>query len=289
MVATKTTAKKRGIEETKSSRSRSKVNDSSDRRSVKKESYGYSDYPLGMRFLVFLCAFNALLFILLAFTRPYIMYFGLNLEGYAATLALLVSALCYVAVFFSILKRKRWAVPFVISWYAVNLVSSVVSLIFIDRTIIGILSGFFIFSLVITGILNLLVMWYVYHKRAFFEGDSFEKDHFKKSHFTKSDKVFMFIVITFVVFCAVCGGAVMFNTFSRLSHSVVTYGARLTEISDIDQGISYCRTADDPDLCLLSFSVISQNSQKGSDLVKVCGTVRSSFLRYTCFEGINVR
>ena len=302
MVASKTTAKKRGIEETKSSKSKNgqgkespnrKRQDSDSGKTKRprhdRPDYNFTDYPLGLKFLIFFCASSALLFILLAITYPYIMYFGLNIEGWPAVAALLVSALAYLAVFYGIVSRKRWAVAFTISWYVLNMVSSIVSMFFIDKTMLGLLYDFFMMGLIVTSIVNVLVAWYVFHKREFFFDDALEKDHFQKKHFTTVDKVFIFIVSIFVLSCLVIGGVVAFNTFSKLSGSIATYGPRLSEFRMIEDAVMYCSGVDDPDLCLLSFSVMSQKEQKGTELVKVCEGIKSPFLRYTCFDGLNVR
>lgn len=266
-----------------------KLHEEIERFTFRKREYSFRDYPLGLKFLTFFAASNALLFIFLAIGFPYILYFGLNLEGTGAVLLLLFSALMYVLVFSGIFFRKGWAVALSVFWYAINTLSSVVSLFFIDRTIMGVLYDFFVYGLILSSILNILVAWYIFHKRKFFLENSFEKEHFHRAHVSVVDKVFMLAVALFVVFSAVFGAVIGFNTLSKLSHSVTSYGAKLMEFNIAEDGIAYCNSSEDMDICLLTFSVLSQKNIQDNDLVVVCKDIKSPFLRYTCFEGLSVK
>jgi len=242
----------------------------------------FLSYPFGIKLLVLFCLSNALLFFILALKFPYLMYFGFNLEGNSARYLLIFFSLVNILVSSGLFLRKKWSVFASMSWYGLGLISSFVSLFFIDKTIIGMLYDLIIFGLIIVTIMNLMIMWYIFHHRNFFYG----KD---KNIFSTEDKIFVFFTVFFIISVILLGIIISFNVLSKLSFEVSRQSSVLIEYVVVEDAIQYCFNSEEKDICLLTLSILSENNFPSQDIVRVCDSIISPVLKYTCYDGMDVR
>lgn len=279
------------VEKTKSKRktkaSSSKSSDSKRKNSRKsnvkrsRENGFFSEFPIGIKFLIFFSIANAFLFIILALKFPYLVYFGFNLEGIGARLILMFSALMYFLIIVGFVLKKKWSVFLSVFWYFINIVSSFFSLIFIDKSMFGLLYDFVFYGLVFSTVLNIFVIWYIFAKREFFF------DSRMKSSFI--DKLFVNILSGFLIVSFLLSVVLFFSLISKSSVMVSEYGSDMLSFSSVDEAFNYCVGVSDTDLCILVFSVLRQDKIAPTDLVAACEKIKSPFYRYTCFEGLSVR
>lgn len=247
--------------------------------------YTLKQFPIGIKFLIIFSALNAILFIYLAIKFPYLMYFGTNLEGISASILSFITATIYLTIIYGMFKRKAWTVLISISWYVFNIFSSLISLLFLNKTIMGIMYDFFIYGFAISAIINMILIWYMFKKRYFFQITY----PYGNEKTTYHDKLFIGIISIFSGITIIIGIILMSILISKLSTSLTSNGTKLIEFKTVQEGINYCSSIDEKDLCFLSFSVLLQGKIKDSYLVEVCEHINSTFLKYTCYEGLSVK
>ncbi|MBN2880619.1 hypothetical protein JXM83_01075 [Candidatus Woesearchaeota archaeon] len=252
------------------------------RKSQKSSLDSLFEFPLGIRFLVIFSLISSLLFLILAIKFPYLVYFGFNIEGSLARIILSVSMIMYLVLLFGLIFVKRWVFYLSIFWYVLSLVGSFCSLFFLDMSMFGLLSELVFIGLLVVFLINGLVLWYLVIRRDFFLSK-------KKYVHSIADKFFIFFLIFIFIVSSVFGIFVFMNVLGKLSYAVTDYGAKLLDFSYVDDGINFCQSAEDVDVCLLSFSVISRDNFPGTSLVRVCELIQMPFYRYVCFEGLDIR
>lgn len=70
---------------------------------------------------------------------------------------------------------------------------------------------------------------------------------------------------------------------------VSEYGPLILQYNSLDEGMKFCESTSDSDICILIYSVMLEKEIPPTELVTACKSVHSPFIRYTCYEGLNIR
>jgi len=233
---------------------------------------------LGLRVLITYSFVIALFYLFLALIFPTTMLFGIVLSG---LLGRVFNALMFFAVMVMVYgfeKRAAWSRKFAVWLYLFSILNSVISMLFVGRTELGVLSGLLFPLFIFTILLNALTAWYVLVRK-----ECFSNRHL--SHLGASvdpiDRVFISSVYLFYFFLIIFTVALGFEFYRNATYIVDVVIADLNG-KTFKESIPVCehKSGDMRDICFVSLAAI----HKGSASVDVCDFIRSDFYRFTCLQ-----
>lgn len=240
----------------------------------------HTGIPRGIRVLMVYTGLVALFYMLLVFVSDVTIFFGFVLTGIAAKSVHFLFFISAIMIVFGIASKKPWAYGFSIIVYAVCILNSLASLFFINKTsdlIITSLYSLVIPIFIVTLLMNVLTIWYVYEKKPYFKNPMHVDRH------SIVDLVFIYVIYIFYFFFAlflIAFAAIMFTSVSKNLSLYMEETGKL----DVSDGEAYCENIANTDSRDICFVAVVYNNKNSSDINKLCSSIELGYYRYTCYK-----
>lgn len=225
---------------------------------------------------IILCLIYLLYFILGIF-KPELLFLG-GLKGNTLAIIIdfvLLAALIYII--YGLRKRHQNAWWLCMAWYAASIINSVWSVYIMKSNVYNILYELLVLSSVFIVLINALIIWYVYSKRAYFTGQHQHNDE----KLEKKDKVFIYSLACFWVLLILLSVNIGYNFYkdtTRMADSIIQELKDTTPLHAID--ICETKSGNEKDICFVVFVTIFEKY----DLTPVCSRIESDLYRFSCMQ-----
>ena len=232
--------------------------------------------PIGIKVLVgylILLLFFYFAYLFVSVKAPVAVIFGQMIGGIQAALLTSVTIAVLLATLYSIHKRRKWGYYLSLVWFAFGIINSIVALVLLKPEVVTVTRNFLALSSFAVFIINIIAIIYIVSEKDYF---------FAKKFLLKRpriiDKVFVTLIIIFVVGTLVIGGLLgydFYKTNIKLADSLI---AELEDKTNMQQDeICNSKSEQEKDLCLLVVSI-----KEGSHLK--CNEIESEFYRFACMR-----
>ncbi|MBN2458279.1 hypothetical protein JXB31_04075 [Candidatus Woesearchaeota archaeon] len=239
--------------------------------------------PKGIRVLIVYSGIIAFFYLLLVFLSDMSIFFGFLTRGLSARLTHFLFFISTIVIMYGLSYRKRWCHIFSIAVYLVCIINSLVSIFFLKgigeeliTSLYSILMPFFLVTL----IMNVLPLWYLYEKRHYFTSGRDDGMH------CFVDKVFIYAIYMFYIFAGlfilVSGTLFFVNAVSNIEHVM-----SITAGMDVADSQAYCESLPSEearDFCFLSVVQLNSGRDGEEDISKLCSSISSGYYRFTCYK-----
>ena len=223
---------------------------------------------------IILCLIYLLYFILGIF-KPELLFLG-GLEG--NTLAIMIDFILLAAliyIIYGLRKRHHNAWWLCMAWYAASIINSVWSVYIMKSNVYNILYELLVMSSVFIVLINALIIWYVYSKRAYFTGPHHDE------RLEKKDRAFIYSLACFWVLLILLSmniGYDFYKDTTRMADSIIQELKDTTPLHAID--ICETKEGNEKDICFVVFVTIFEKY----DLTPVCSRIESDLYRFSCMQ-----
>ncbi|MBI1969313.1 hypothetical protein HYS48_01350 [Candidatus Woesearchaeota archaeon] len=230
--------------------------------------------PIGMKALILYSvaiAFLYLSYLFLGLYQQSMVVFRV-FQGPIPLYLLIIGLL--LAVVFGIVERKAWGYQLTMVWFSLSIILSLISTTWFDPQTFPLMRRLLFLSASSIILLDLVVLWYVSKKKAYFSGRPFTV--------TKADKIFVhFLSIFWLVIILLSGvlGWKFYQQTTNIADGIVeelrgTGIVHALILCDSKQGM-------EQDVCYTVVATIYHTEQ---DVGGICERISSDFFTLTCYQ-----
>ncbi|MFC1691248.1 hypothetical protein ACFL0W_03640 [Nanoarchaeota archaeon] len=240
-----------------------------------------SDIPKGLRVLIyylFVMFFIYGLYFIYSFVNPNIMFLGKLVSGFGAVFINMLTVFFIAVAIWGLVKRKTYGWYLGVAFFIFSSINSFLLLLIGEFSTFSIVQELISVSSVILIVINLLVLWYLFYRKAYF----FTKKHM--TFHTSKDKFFVYTLVCFWFVAILIVSAISVSSYKETTALVdeVWFNIYGTEI---EESVTYCKSleVEKQDLCLI-VAAMGRNTNDVLEIHKVCKHVNSDFYKYTCYK-----